>query len=101
MLSNEKMEPDSGHFHTARTIKKIMRHRVIRDIFKTDEFTSHKDFMSSECQHIKGLNNLKDVSVPAVSKVLTVKQDIGKFQNNKVRRFIFRIVTIPLLCEIK
>lgn len=35
--------------------------------------------MSSECQHIKQLNNLKDVLVPAVSKVLIVKQDISKF----------------------
>jgi hypothetical protein len=36
-------------------------------------------FMSSECQHIKGLHNLKDVLVLAVSKVLRIKQDSKMF----------------------
>ena len=64
-------------------MKKSIRHRVIRDFSTPMKLRVTKsrlsDFMSSECQHIKGLNNLKDVLVPAVSKVLTVKQDKSMF----------------------
>jgi len=48
----------------------------------------------------KRLNNLKDVLVPAVSKVLTVKQD-KMCSNNKVPSFISRNVKIPLVCKLK
>jgi predicted XRE-type DNA-binding protein len=64
-------------------MKKNIRDRVIRDFSTpmTLRVTKSRlsDFMSSECQHIKRLNNLKDVSVPVVSKVLTVKQDKSMF----------------------
>jgi hypothetical protein len=64
-------------------VKENIRHRVIRDFSTSMKLRVTKnrlsDFMSSECQHIKGLNNLKGVLVPAVSKVLIVKQDKSKF----------------------
>jgi hypothetical protein len=38
------MESESGYIHSPRTIKKDIRHEVIRNIFKTDEeVTSHSD----------------------------------------------------------
>jgi hypothetical protein len=77
------MESEREKVHTARTMKKNIRHKVIRDFSTPMKLRVTKsrlsDFMSSEYHHIKGLNNLKDVLVPAVWKVLTVKKDKSMF----------------------
>lgn len=77
------MESERANVRTARTMQKNIRHSVIRDFSTPRRLRVTKsrlsDFMSGECQHIKGLDNLKDVLVPAVSKVLTVKRDKSMF----------------------